>query len=123
MTVTLEEADGRALLSVSDTGMGIAPEFLPHVFNRFSQEDGSTTRVYGGLGLGLAIVRHLVEAHGGTVKAESPGPGKGATITVTLPLMPVREELDDVVQADAAESSRGNGSAAPAIGERATLAR
>ncbi|MGZ4779571.1 MAG: CheR family methyltransferase, partial [Thermoanaerobaculia bacterium] len=94
--VALEKADGRALLSVSDTGMGIAPEFLPQVFNRFSQEDGSTTRVFGGLGLGLAIVKHLVTAHGGTVKAESPGPGKGATITVAIPLLPVREELVDL---------------------------
>jgi two-component system CheB/CheR fusion protein len=65
---------------------------LPHVFNRFSQEDGSSTRTYGGLGLGLAIVRHLVEAHGGTVTAESPGPGKGATFAVNFPLMAVPEE-------------------------------
>ena len=109
VTVTLKKTDGRALLSVRDTGMGIAPEFLPHVFNRFSQEDGSTTRIYGGLGLGLAIVQHLVTAHGGTVKAESPGPGEGTTMTVALPLMPAREELDHVVRAAPEESSRGNG--------------
>jgi len=87
VTVTLRESLGSALLTVSDTGMGIAAEFLPYVFNRFSQEDGSNTRSFGGLGLGLAIVRHLVETHGGTVRAESPGPGKGATFSVTLPRM------------------------------------
>ena len=70
--------------------MGIEPGFLPHVFDRFSQEDSSNTRMYGGLGLGLAIVRHLVEQHGGTVQAESAGPGKGATFSVTLPLMNVQ---------------------------------
>jgi two-component system CheB/CheR fusion protein len=111
VTVALKKADGRALLSVSDTGMGIAPEFLPHVFNRFSQEDGSTTRIFGGLGLGLAIVRHLVEAHGGTVKAESPGTDQGATISVAIPLMPVREDIDDVGQAAETEFTGGNGGA------------
>ncbi len=95
VTVGLKVAGGRAHLTVSDTGMGIDPAFLPHVFNRFSQEDGSSTRIYGGLGLGLAIVRYLVEAHGGTVTAESPGTGKGAVFSVTLPLMAVdRDELD-----------------------------
>lgn len=95
VSITLEVADGNARLRVTDTGMGIAPEFLPRVFNRFTQEDSSSTRTYGGLGLGLAIVRHLVEAHGGTVQAESPGTRKGATFSVTLPLMTVRRaELD-----------------------------
>ncbi len=95
--VVLEAADGRARLTVSDSGMGIDPSFLPHVFNRFSQEDGSNTRVYGGLGLGLAIVRHLVEAHGGTVTAESRGTGQGATFSVTLPLMTsFRDDVEDV---------------------------
>ncbi len=87
VTVTLGAADGHARLVVSDTGMGIEPGFLPHVFSRFTQEDNSSTRKYGGLGLGLAIVRHLVEVHGGAVTAESPGAGKGSTFTVTLPLM------------------------------------
>jgi PAS domain S-box-containing protein len=73
-------------IQVSDNGKGISPEFLPYVFDRFRQADGSITRDHGGLGLGLAIVRHLVELHGGTVRAESPGEGKGATFTVTLPL-------------------------------------
>ena len=72
-------------LSVRDTGMGIPPEFLPHVFERFRQADGSSTRQHAGLGLGLAIVRHLVELHQGTVQAESDGAGKGAVFTVELP--------------------------------------
>jgi PAS domain S-box-containing protein len=73
-------------IQVSDTGKGIAPEFVPHVFDYFRQADSSTTRKFGGLGLGLAIVRHLAELHGGTVKADSQGEGKGATFIVTLPL-------------------------------------
>lgn len=72
-------------LAVSDTGQGIPPAFLPHVFDRFRQGDSTTTRMVGGLGLGLAIVRHLVELHGGTVTASSPGEGQGATFVVTLP--------------------------------------
>jgi two-component system, chemotaxis family, CheB/CheR fusion protein len=72
---------------VRDTGEGISPEFLPHVFARFQQEDVATTRQHGGLGLGLAIVRHLVEAHGGQVSASSEGTGQGSTFAVTLPLM------------------------------------
>jgi PAS domain S-box-containing protein len=71
---------------VRDTGRGIAPDFLPHLFERFRQADSSTTRSYSGLGLGLAIVRHIVELHGGAVRAESAGEGRGATLTVSLPL-------------------------------------
>ncbi|HIK16985.1 MAG TPA: PAS domain S-box protein [Leptolyngbyaceae cyanobacterium M33_DOE_097] len=75
-----------AQITVRDTGKGIHPDFLPHVFDYFRQEDGATTRKFGGLGLGLAIVHHLVELHGGTVQAESLGDGQGATFTVLLPL-------------------------------------
>ncbi|MGB7712566.1 MAG: PAS domain S-box protein [Microcoleus sp.] len=87
--VALNQESARAnhvVIRVRDTGKGINPEFLPYVFDRFRQADGSITRAHSGLGLGLAIVRHLVELHGGTVCAESPGEGKGATFTVTLPL-------------------------------------
>jgi PAS domain S-box-containing protein len=86
VAVRLEQSGGSAVISVSDTGQGIRPDFLPHVFERFRQADGTSTRTHDGLGLGLAIVRHLVELHGGTVTAESPGEGLGATFTVCLPL-------------------------------------
>lgn len=76
-----------AVIQVKDTGQGISPEFLPHVFEHFRQADSSTTRKFGGLGLGLAIVRHLVELHGGSAIADSPGIGRGAIFTVKLPLM------------------------------------
>ena len=88
VTVSLEGADGQARLRVTDTGVGIDPAFVSHLFTRFTQEDRGQTRAHGGLGLGLAIVRHVVEAHGGTISASSPGRGKGATFTVLLPLMP-----------------------------------
>lgn len=79
-------SDRYAQIQVKDTGKGIAPEFLPYVFERFRQENNSTTRTYGGLGLGLALVRYLVELHGGIVKADSPGEGLGSIFTVELPL-------------------------------------
>lgn len=78
--------DTTITIVIRDTGEGIPPEFLPAVFERFRQADAKTTRRHGGLGLGLAIVRHLVELHGGTVRADSPGRGQGATFTVTLPI-------------------------------------
>jgi PAS domain S-box-containing protein len=84
--VYLDRVGDEARLVVGDTGIGIAPAFLPHVFDRFRQADSSMTRAYGGLGLGLAIVRELVVLHGGRVSAESPGDGAGATFTVRLPL-------------------------------------
>jgi PAS domain S-box-containing protein len=87
--VRLERADCYAQITVSDSGKGIDPEFLPYVFDRFRQEDSSINRRHGGLGLGLAIVRYLVEMHGGNVQAESPGEGLGASFTVRLPLRPV----------------------------------
>jgi signal transduction histidine kinase/CheY-like chemotaxis protein len=84
--VRTEAAAEGVQIAVSDNGKGISPEFLPHLFERFRQADSSTTRAHGGLGLGLAIVRHLVEAHGGTVAAESAGPGLGSTFYVRLPV-------------------------------------
>ena len=83
--VVLQRINSYVELSVSDNGQGIAPEFLPYIFERFRQADASTTREHGGLGLGLAIVKHIVEMHGGTVMAASAGPGKGAAFTVRLP--------------------------------------
>ena len=85
--VRLERINSHIEIAVSDTGGGIEPEFLPHVFERFRQADQKTTRQHGGLGLGLAIVRHLVELHGGTVGADSPGKGQGATFVVNLPIV------------------------------------
>jgi len=85
--VRLDRQGDAARLVVSDTGIGIAPAFLPHVFDRFRQADSSMTRAHGGLGLGLAVVRALVELHRGSVTAESPGDGAGATFTVRLPLL------------------------------------
>ncbi len=87
VTVKLEQVDNQAQIQVRDTGKGIDPEFLPYVFDRFRQAESTTTRKYGGLGLGLAIVRHLTELHGGTVAVTSQGEGQGATFSVKLPLM------------------------------------
>ncbi|MBW4528262.1 MAG: PAS domain S-box protein [Phormidium tanganyikae FI6-MK23] len=98
VTVELRQLDQLAQIRVIDTGKGINSQFLPHVFEYFRQEDGSTTRKFGGLGLGLAIVRQIVEMHGGTVKAESQGENQGAIFTVQLPVIqqasPATFELD-----------------------------
>ncbi|WP_292785727.1 PAS domain S-box protein [Nostoc sp. NMS9] len=87
VTVELRQLDGLAQIRVIDTGKGINSQFLPHIFEYFRQEDGSTTRKFGGLGLGLAIVRQIVEMHGGTVTAESQGENQGATFIIQLPVM------------------------------------
>lgn len=101
--VRLERSGTQAAIAVSDTGRGIDRDFLPFVFDYFRQADSTTTRVFGGLGLGLAIVRHVVEMHGGTVRAHSPGIGQGATFRVLLPLMNVAAcvSADDAPPEDA----------------------
>lgn len=91
--VRLERIDPFVCIQVSDSGKGIPAETLPLIFDRFTQADRSSTRRQGGLGLGLALARHLVEAHGGTIKAESAGDGKGSTFTISLPLRAVREVI------------------------------
>ena len=92
VTGKLECVDSSVRLTVSDTGEGISPEFLPFVFDRFRQAEGSSSRKQGGLGLGLAVVRHLVELHGGNVGVESAGPGRGSIFTVDLPLADERRD-------------------------------
>jgi CheY-like chemotaxis protein len=97
--VRLERVNSHVEVAVSDTGIGIAPEFLPHVFERFRQADSGIARAYGGLGLGLSITKQLTEMHGGTIEAASGGLGTGATFRVKLPLMivhPTRDESERV---------------------------
>jgi signal transduction histidine kinase/DNA-binding response OmpR family regulator len=89
VSVVLRRLEAYVELSVIDTGQGIRPTFLPRVFERFEQQDASSTRAHGGLGLGLSICRHIVELHGGTIRAQSPGETKGATFTVELPVEPL----------------------------------
>jgi signal transduction histidine kinase/ActR/RegA family two-component response regulator len=97
--IRLERINSHCELTVSDTGQGISPKFLPYVFDRFSQADSSSTRAHAGLGLGLGIVRHLVELHGGTVQAFSRGEGQGATFAVRLPLLAAHfPTADEVVR-------------------------
>ena len=93
--IRLQRVNSHAEITVSDTGLGISSDFLPFVFDRFRQHDSTTTRSYGGLGLGLAIVRQLVELHGGTVTVVSPGIGQGTTFTVTLPAMIIPQPPSD----------------------------
>ena len=112
--VTLDRDQSSVRIAVTDTGQGISPELLPFVFDRFRQADSSTRRRFGGLGLGLSIVKHIVEMHGGTVQAASEGSGRGSTFTVRLPIRAVRinEEGDD----DAPEAERGATSASTSAG-------
>jgi PAS domain S-box-containing protein len=91
--VLLERVDSHVELTVADTGAGIRAEFIPHLFERFRQGDASTTKAYGGLGLGLSIVKNLVELHGGSIEVKSPGEGRGTTVTVTFPLAAVHTPL------------------------------
>ena len=103
--VRLEQVNSQVDVVVTDSGQGIDPEFLPHIFDRFRQADSSTTRAHGGLGLGLAIAKHLVELQGGAIRAASPGMGRGASFTVTLPLRglyTVRVAPDDEKESEVA---------------------
>ena len=99
VSVVLDQMETHARIVVHDSGQGIAPDFLPHVFERFRQADSSSTRSFGGLGLGLGIVRHLVELHGGTVQAESAGENQGATFTVLLPLLAEQSTAAEIASA------------------------
>ncbi len=106
--VRLTQIEHEVQIQVADTGKGIVPDFLPYVFEHFRQEDGATTRKFGGLGLGLAIVRQLIELHGGRVFAESPGENQGATFTVRLPLLnddSRRQEQEAVNSSESADIS------------------
>jgi len=104
--ICLRPVDGHVEITVQDTGVGIKPEFMAHVFERFRQGDASTTRKHGGLGLGLSIVKHLVEQHGGTVDAASDGEGRGACFTVRLPRRP--DGADGVAAPHGAERRMGS---------------
>jgi len=105
--VAIKREGPQVRVDVSDSGIGIASEFLPYIFDRFRQADGSTTRVHGGLGLGLSIVKHLVQLHEGVIDVESPGKDKGTTFSISLPLAPVAAN-DQLEQAAPAEWG-GNG--------------
>ncbi|MEH2070190.1 MAG: response regulator [Nostoc sp.] len=109
--IELRQIAGQAQIRVIDTGIGIQPKFLPHVFDYFRQEDSSTTRRFGGLGLGLAIVHQIVELHGGTVKAESLGENQGATFTVQIPILNQSAKIvleSDRADAESAETPLSN---------------
>jgi signal transduction histidine kinase/ActR/RegA family two-component response regulator len=106
--VCVAQADGHIRVTVADTGLGIRRDFLPYVFDRFRQGDQSTTRAHGGLGLGLSIVRHLVELHGGIVRAESEGEGRGARFTLELPHLPEAEAASQT-EADDARGAKTTG--------------
>jgi PAS domain S-box-containing protein len=105
VTVALHHVDSQVQITVADTGQGITPEFLPFVFDRFRQADSTSTRQHGGLGLGLAIARHLVEIHGGSISASSVGTGSGAMFTVRLPLVGTIAETAAAIQPDAETAS------------------
>jgi PAS domain S-box-containing protein len=114
MQVVLERVSSHLEVSVSDTGEGIAPDFLPFVFDRFRQQDGSTTRRHSGLGVGLSIVKHLVELHGGHVSASSAGVGKGATFVVHLPIS-LAGRIDDSWRLSPATEATGFGDCNPSL--------
>jgi signal transduction histidine kinase len=105
--VRLERVESHVEISVTDTGEGIAPDFLPYVFERFRQADSTSHRSHRGLGLGLSIVRQLAELHGGSVSADSPGPGKGSTFSICLPVPAARRHSDDDANAAPGAPSEG----------------
>jgi signal transduction histidine kinase/ActR/RegA family two-component response regulator len=115
--VKVERAGRNLQIRVSDAGQGIDTDFLPFIFDRFRQADGTTTREHGGLGLGLAIVRHLVELHGGTIKADSAGKGKGATFIINLPLAPQdsTRRRNVIGSLEASEGSQGTVTSLPSL--------
>jgi CheY-like chemotaxis protein/nitrogen-specific signal transduction histidine kinase len=113
VTASVEQHGDRVVARVHDTGKGIDPAFLPHVFERFRQAESSMSREHGGLGLGLAIVRHLSEMHGGAVTVESPGLGAGATFTVTLPVRPFSAPVPTTFERDGRDD--GNSGARPRV--------
>lgn len=113
--VLLQRVNSHVEFSVSDTGIGIPADFLPHVFDRFSQQDGSASRSYGGLGLGLAICKHLVEQHGGRIGAESAGPGLGASFVVTLPLSLLQKAEEQTREHPGAEGAPAEALALPRL--------
>jgi CheY-like chemotaxis protein len=123
VTVRTRGDGGEVVLTVADNGQGMVPEFLPFVFDRFRQADSTSTRVHGGLGLGLAIARHLVELHGGTVSVASEGLGKGSTFTVRLPLRaPASDARNGVRSATLDEEATASAARAAALGGEAQLA-
>jgi CheY-like chemotaxis protein len=107
IAVLLKRAGNYAELSFCDSGDGISPDFLPFVFERFTQADGSSTRQYGGLGLGLAITRHLVELHGGSIYAHSEGVGFGSIFTIKLPLAAIQGRVDEPLLPSRGKKSQG----------------
>lgn len=119
--VHLRQSESSAEIAIRDTGIGIRPEFLSHVFERFRQADSTTTRAHGGLGLGLAIVRHLVELHGGTVPAESPGPDQGSTFTVRLPLTAGRTQPGNPLRTPNLQNEESSGDLRTLNGVRVLL--
>src|SRR6185436_13686983 len=118
----LQRVNSHVELTVSDTGIGIREEFVPHLFERFRQGDSTTTRAHGGLGLGLAIARRIVELHGGRIEAFSPGEGKGATFRVALPMMIVHHDIPGERRVHPRSPSRDTAMEFPALPNIVVLA-